>query len=46
MFVAIDFIQFDRDSASAKVENYCSLLLFLDLNLIAKVRGREHFFKI
>lgn len=46
MFVAIDFIQFDRDSISAKVENNCNLLLFLDLNLIAKVRGREHFFQI
>ena len=46
MFVARDFIQFDRDSLLLKVENYCSLLLFFHLNLIAKVRGREFFFKI
>lgn len=46
MFVAIDFIQFDRDSLLLKVENYCNLLLFFDLNLITKVRGREYFFKI
>ena len=44
MFVAIDFIQFDRDSLFLKVENYCNLLLFFHLNLIAKVRGREYFF--